>query len=622
MSATINYIGKYRIKSEIGRGAMGVVYKGHDPIINRYVAIKTLTRHGSDPDADELSARFKREAQAAGRLNHPGIVSVYDYGEEGDLTFIAMELVEGNSLTELSKQKVQLTISEISNLIIQVLEALHYAHSKGVVHRDIKPSNIMRTASGEIKITDFGIARIESSELTQFGTVIGTPGYMSPEQLQGHPVDNRSDIFSCGILFYELLTGEAAFSATNITSTMYKVVHTELPPASKICPGVPASFDPVLSKALEKIPDDRYSNAQIFADAINAISSDGHPILDTGLSAPLENDKTIIQPRTTPDIDPPSSWPNVTATTTNQPVTENTDPLERLLSSPSVKTDTGAAASPARKQQTKPSPPQPNNRRYLILGASMLALAAVGITALLFLPKLLYPTGSIQQTTEADELQEPSTLPKVTGDPAAPAYKTGDQFRDCTTCPDMIVIPQGSFTQGSRPSEAGRKQNEGPQHTVHVSYPLAIGQFEVTRNQFAQFVTDTDYALSGCTTYEDGSWELRPDRNWKSPGFYQDDSEPVTCVSWEDANAYAAWLAKLTEKDYRLLSASEWEYASRAGTDTSRNWGDNPDAACQMANIADLTTQDDYPGWQIHNCMDAMMLSLLLLDKIVEVPRP
>ena len=180
MADNIKKIGKYAIESEIGRGAMGEVYKGLDPVINRHVAIKAFYRRGDDSVGNELAARFRQEAQAAGRLNHPGIVSVYEYGEDGDLAFIAMELVEGHTLAELIKQQIHLNFEEGSNILVKVLEALQYAHSKGVVHRDIKPSNIMRTDSGDVKITDFGIARIDSSELTQTGTVIGTPGYMSP----------------------------------------------------------------------------------------------------------------------------------------------------------------------------------------------------------------------------------------------------------------------------------------------------------------------------------------------------------------------------------------------------------------------------------------------------------
>ena len=573
MADNIKKIGKYAIESEIGRGAMGEVYKGLDEVINRHVAIKAFYRRGDDSVGNELAARFRQEAQAAGRLNHPGIVSVYEYGEDGDLAFIAMELVEGHTLAELIKQQIHLSFEEVSNLAIKMLEALQYAHSKGVVHRDIKPSNIMRTDSGDVKITDFGIARIESSELTQTGTVIGTPGYMSPEQLMGRRVDHRSDIFSCGVLLYELLTGESAFSATNPTTTMYKVVHTELPPASKICPTVPASFDPVLAKALTKNPEDRFASAQEFAQAIKAIIQGDNQTAAVGSNAESVDDKTVVRPPPTPP---------------------------------------GATTPPPTRLQPAKGPASHSKSRWLyLLGAGMLVLVVVGISALIWLPRLLYGTDGESVATEIASLpaeseasQQPVAPPVITPEPVTPAYRAGNRFKDCATCPDMVVVPRGAFTQGSPASEPGRESNEGPQHSVRVDYSLAVGQFEVTRRQFAQFVSDADYALQGCTIYEEDGWKPRNDRDWQSPGFDQDESEPVTCVSWEDARRYTDWLAKKTGKDYRLLSDSEWEYIARAGTDTARSWGNDPEFACLLTNIADQAAQDKYPGWEIHDCMD------------------
>ena len=560
MADNIKKIGKYAIESEIGRGAMGEVYKGLDPIINRHVAIKTLSRHGTDSEGNELTTRFRQEAQAAGRLNHPGIVSVYEYGEDGDLAFIAMELVEGHTLAELIEQQIHLTLEEVSNLMIKVLEALHYAHSKGVVHRDVKPSNIMRTDSSDVKIADFGIARIESSKLTQHGTVIGTPGYMSPEQLMGQQVDYRSDIFSCGILLYELLTGESAFSSTNTTSTMYKVVHTELPPASKICPTVPVSFDLVLAKALAKNPEERFGSAQAFAQAIKAIVQGNNKTAEVGPTVEPASDKTVIRPpRTPPGTAPPP---------------------------------------PSKQQHTKLPASNSKKQRFYLLGAGSLVLVIAGISVLLWLTRPFNDAG------EKSAIMNSASPLVVAPEPVPPAYIAGNRFKDCATCPDMVVVPRGTFTQGSPASEPERESNEGPQRSVRVDYPLAVGQFEVTRQQFSQFVSDTGYVLTGCSTYEEGSWKLLNDRDWQSPGFYQDETEPVTCVSWEDARRYTDWLTKKTGKDYRLLSASEWEYIARAGADTARSWGNDPEFACLLTNIADQSTQDKYPGWKIHDCRD------------------
>lgn len=527
---------------------MGRVYKGLDAAINRHVAIKILSLHSTDTDAigQELRARFRQEAQASGRLNHPGIVSVFEYGEDGDQAYIAMELVEGHTLSQLIKQKTQFTIQGVSNLITQMLDALQHAHSKGVVHRDIKPSNVMLTANDEIKITDFGIARIESSELTQAGTVIGTPGYMSPEQLMGHRVDHRSDIFSCGVMLYELLTGERAFSGSDTASTMYKIVHSELAPASEICPAVPVFFDQVLAHALAKNPEDRFASAKAFAQAIIQNDNQTVTIVPTGK---LDEEKTVIRPSRIPQADIPL---------------------------------------PIRRQQAKQPTPNPKNRWLYPLSASVLVFV-LGIATLLWLSLSDDPPEEKSAAIESE-------LP--------PAYATGDQLKDCATCPEMIVVPPGEFIQGSPVSELGREPNEGPQRSVRLDYFLAVGQFEVTRQQFGQFISESDYPLRGCTTYEEGGWEYRNDRGWQSPGFHQDQTEPVTCVSWEDAQYYTDWLTKKTGNDYRLLSASEWEYIARAGTDTSRSWGDAPKLACLQTNVADQATQDTYPGWEVHDCKD------------------
>lgn len=549
-------IGKYTIESELGRGAMGRVYKGLDEVINRHVAIKILTRHKSDSDAEgkELGARFRQEAQAAGRLNHPGIVSVYEYGEDGDIAYIAMELVEGHTLSQLIKKQTQFTTQGVSNLITQLLDALQHAHSKGVIHRDIKPSNVMLTASGEIKITDFGIARIESSDITKTGTVIGTPGYMSPEQLMGHQVDHRSDIFSCGVILYELLTGERAFKGGNTASTMYKVVHSELAPASKICPTVPAFFDQILVKALAKNVEERFASAKAFAQAIIQNDSQTATIVPIDES---DNEKTVIRPPPKADI-----------------------PL------------------PIRQKQAKEPTSNPKNRWLYPLVASVLVFI-IGIAILLLLP-------SSNNLPEEEKVDTEKVL--------SPVYTAGMQVKDCATCPDMIVVPKGEFIQGSSTSELGREPNEGPQHNVRLDYNLAVGKFEVTLQQFEQFISATDYPLRGCTTYEEGSWKYRNDRGWESPGFHQDQTEPVTCVSWEDARYYTDWLKKKTGNDYRLLSASEWEYIARAGTDTSRNWGDTSELACRHTNIADQTTQEKYPGWEIHDCKDGYVYTAPVED--------
>ncbi|MCG3186479.1 MAG: Serine/threonine-protein kinase PknD [Rhodocyclaceae bacterium] len=249
---------------------MGVVYEGHDPGIDRRVAIKTLKReHLERSEADDVLARFAREAQAAGRLNHPGIVAIYDYGEDQGVAYIAMEYVEGRSLKDVLDASERFSLPAIMRIMEQVLSALDYSHGRGVVHRDIKPANIILLADGSIKVTDFGVARIESSTLTQAGTVLGTPAYMSPEQFMGQTVDGRSDIFSAGAMCYQLLTGEKPFTG-GLTTIMHRVLKEIPPPPSELNVQVPRFVDAVIARAMAKRPDERYQTAGEFREALLA----------------------------------------------------------------------------------------------------------------------------------------------------------------------------------------------------------------------------------------------------------------------------------------------------------------------------------------------------------------
>ncbi len=271
--------GKYEIVSRLGRGAMGVVYKGFDPLIERTVAIKTVRKDALDEEeAEDLLARFKREAQAAGRLIHPNIVTVYEYGEDNDTAFIAMEYVKGRELKEIIDNNERFSLDDIINIMVQLLDALDYSHSQGVVHRDIKPGNIIVLDNGMIKVTDFGIARIESSTLTQFGDVMGTPSYMSPEQFMGQTVDARSDIFSAGVILYHLLTGEKPFPGSSMATIMHRVMKIDPIKPSDLNFHVPAAMDFCTSKGLAKHPEQRFQNAAEFARALKNIDMEGRTI--------------------------------------------------------------------------------------------------------------------------------------------------------------------------------------------------------------------------------------------------------------------------------------------------------------------------------------------------------
>jgi predicted Ser/Thr protein kinase len=273
MGAEPKTIGRFEIEGVLGRGAMGVVYLARDPVIGRRVALKTLVLPEGAEEAEEFRVRFLREAQAAGILNHPGIVTVYDAGvdEATGLSYIAMEYVEGKSLRELLRQGYPFSYSEIARIGAALALALDYAHSKGVVHRDIKPANILLTDQGQVKITDFGVARLATSNLTTTGQFIGTPNYMSPEQVTGSPVDGRSDLFSLGVVLYELLTGRRPFAGESLTEVSYKIVHEPAQPPSLLRPGLPPAFNPIVLKLLEKDPANRYPRGLEVARALEAL---------------------------------------------------------------------------------------------------------------------------------------------------------------------------------------------------------------------------------------------------------------------------------------------------------------------------------------------------------------
>jgi len=260
----IEKIGKYTVTGEIGRGAMGIVYKGVDPYIGRSVAIKTIRFDTITQPSEQEHAqrRFMREARSAGSLSHPNIVTIYDVGIDEGLTYIVMEYIEGHSLEELIAGGTQYSIEEITAMMAPIADALDYAHRKGIVHRDIKPGNILLDSEGRPHIVDFGIAHLSTSTMTQTSMAMGTPYYMPPEQIAGKKVDHRADIFSLGAVLYELLTLQKPFPGENITTVIYKIVNEPPVPPRDYRQDLPDGLDPVLNKALAKDPAQRYSSCR------------------------------------------------------------------------------------------------------------------------------------------------------------------------------------------------------------------------------------------------------------------------------------------------------------------------------------------------------------------------
>jgi len=269
----VEQLGRYKIEEVLGRGAMGIVYRAHDPTIDRVVAIKTITIRGVTSDEEEeYRQRFFREARAAGKLSHPGVVTIYDLGQQdGSQTpYIVMEYIQGTTLDALISGSER-TVSKTLDLMKQIAEALDYAHSQGIVHRDIKPANILVTPDGHAKITDFGIAKLAVNQLTMPGEALGTPAYMSPEQIAGGQVDGRSDLFSLGIMLYSMLAGEKPFPGDSATSVMFNITYKQPLPVTQLNPSLDSNFDQVIERALAKNPADRYQTGKEFAEILEGL---------------------------------------------------------------------------------------------------------------------------------------------------------------------------------------------------------------------------------------------------------------------------------------------------------------------------------------------------------------
>ncbi len=298
-------IGRYDVASEIGRGAMGVVYRAMDPMLERTVAIKTINMALDPGEIEHYEKRFTIDARAAGGLNHPNIVTIYDIGRSGDLAYMAMEFLEGRELKDLITGG-GLTVDRALEIAAQVADGLAYAHQHDVVHRDIKPANIMILSDGRVKITDFGIARMRSADVrTQTGVVLGSPRYLSPEQVLGKRSDGRADIFSLGVIIYEMICGQTPFNGIDVNSLMFQIVNAAPPPPSSINAALPAMLDLIIAKALAKSADERYAGIAELAADLRACRQQGlggtvPPLIAAAKPVNTESQKMLFDDTTLP----------------------------------------------------------------------------------------------------------------------------------------------------------------------------------------------------------------------------------------------------------------------------------------------------------------------------------
>jgi serine/threonine-protein kinase len=399
------------IVDELGQGAMGVVYKATDPLIDRIVAIKTITLSLALEEREEYEGRFYQEAKAAGSLSHPNIVTIFDVGRSGDTAYIAMEFLQGRELRDILNDQKLLPVDQVIDVVAQVAQGLAYAHEHGIIHRDVKPSNIMVGRDGHVKITDFGIARMASAAVrTQTGMVLGSPKYMSPEQVMGKLTDQRSDIFSLGVMLYEMLTGHLPFTGENVNAIMYQTLNAIPQPPSALNAVVPDMLNFIVAKALAKELEHRYQNAKDLANdlracrdsmprsynvaAIGSVRPSNPTSLADSTPATMEvgdESKPIVTMGLSPSFDSVGATMRLAAMTSTK---EEVDELSKTfkMARPSLEEINRAAPQPQifAKAQTVPASTRSTSEPETVKGGGLLLMTIIALILIGLISALLF----------------------------------------------------------------------------------------------------------------------------------------------------------------------------------------------------------------------------------------
>ncbi|MFQ5921840.1 MAG: bifunctional serine/threonine-protein kinase/formylglycine-generating enzyme family protein [Anaerolineales bacterium] len=523
-------LGRYRVVGPLGEGGMAAVYRAYEPGLDRYVALKVLPRHfASDP---QFTGRFQQEAKVIAKLQHLHILPVYDFGQEDDYTFIVMPFIKTGTLADVLDDR-PLPLQELLRIVGQVGDALGYAHDEGIVHRDVKPTNILLDDRGNCLLTDFGIAKIVEAtvQFTQSGAIIGTPAYMSPEQILGEPLDGRSDLYSLGIILFEMATGRQPYRAETPPAIFVKHLHDPLPMPRSINPDLPEAVERVILKTLAKEPTDRYEDASTMVQALReAVSEPSRPKVeapevDLSLAPTIEEEPEDLEEREAAEVEADELVP--------APVPAPSGWRERL---PSIRT------------------------LGLVLGGAVVLVTLVAIlSGTVGEPEGPRPISQGDDLATAMEVLEtsvpaPIRLPETEAPatiPPQPRPAAGSTKISPVDGMQMQFIPAGDFSMGANPADPDASANEKPQHDVFLD-AYWIDQTEVTNRMYRLCMN-----AGACAPPQRRTEFDNPDLS----------DHPIVWVIWRDAEQYCEWGGR------RLPTEAEWEKAARGIGDRAFPWG-------------------------------------------------